>query len=301
VQTSLRMVSIGDSVLWGQGLLSGEKFDVLVQAALCRQYPGGVTLEALAHSGAVIADVADEGSARPGEGEVPAADPSLLEQCDSFANAPEGVDVLLICGGINDVGVATILNPLAQTLGRLVTRACYHDMSELLVAVRAKFRKPTCKILVLGYYPILSAKSDPGSSTNLLAAFGLSRPDGLTQNADFLNPVVERCGDFFRESTRQLSKAVARTGDSRIQFLSSGFSDDSAVFVPGTSLLWGLDLNNGLGPEDPVAAQRHAQCAAAYSAADQVLKRLICFRASVGHPNLGGARQYAARILAALA
>lgn len=296
---SLRIVSIGDSVLWGQGLLPGEKFDALVKAALTPQYPAGVTLESAAHSGAVIVDAAEEGPTSSGE--VPAPDPSLIQQCAQFTDTPEDVDVLLICGGINDVGVVTILNPLAGTLKHLIVRACYHDMSELLEAARRRFAKSTCKILILGYYPILSSSSDPRGATGLLSAFGLSRPAGLEENADFLKPVVERCEEFFLESTKQLSRAVEKAGDARIKFVASGFRDVNAVFVPNTSLLWGLDLQQEFAPEDPVAGERHAECVAAYPAAEQVLKRLICFRASAGHPNVAGARQYAEQILAALA
>ena len=66
---AFRIVSIGDSIIWGQGLLPNEKFDWLVQQALLPMHPDGVTLESLAHSGAVIGATGISGT--PQVGEVP--------------------------------------------------------------------------------------------------------------------------------------------------------------------------------------------------------------------------------------
>jgi lysophospholipase L1-like esterase len=101
---SFRIVNLGDSVPWGQGLLEAEKYDILVKAALSAKYPGGVTLERSAHSGAVIGAGIATGTSAPGE--VPVARPTIIEQCEQFANAPETVDLVLVNGGINDVGVS---------------------------------------------------------------------------------------------------------------------------------------------------------------------------------------------------
>jgi len=86
VANNLRIVSMGDSVLWGQGLLPNQKVGWLVQQALLPSYPGGVTFESLAHSGAVIGASGASGSPQPGE--VPAARLSALEQCGQYANSP---------------------------------------------------------------------------------------------------------------------------------------------------------------------------------------------------------------------
>src|SRR5215469_5421303 len=64
----LRIVSLGDSIVWGQGLSEADKFDVLVRDALADANPG-ITLWRLAHSGAVIGVNPVEGS--PADGEVP--------------------------------------------------------------------------------------------------------------------------------------------------------------------------------------------------------------------------------------
>ena len=296
---AFRILSMGDSVLWGQGLLPNEKMDFLVQQALLPTHPGGVTLESVAHSGAVIGATGVSGT--PQVGEVPAARLSAIEQCDNFTNSPGTVDLLLLSGGINDVGVATILNPFAfiPPLSVKVQHACHDGMLVLLKKLLGKFSNPTCKILVTGYYPILSAKSDPVGVLRLLSLFGIAVPDFLEQDLDFVNPVLARCEAFFKDSTQQLKQAVAEAGP-RVAFVPSGFTDDNSVFVPGTSLLWGLDLDDDLSPEDPVAATRRPLCTAAHSDPLQIAERELCFRASAGHPNVEGAVQYSKQILAAI-
>ena len=268
--------------------------------ALSPQYPGGVTVECPAHSGAVIGATGATGSPEPGE--VPASRLSVIEQCDGYTNSPETVDLVLMDGGINDVGVATILNPLAliPSLESRIVRACHDGMLVLLRKVSAKFSKPSCRILVTGYYPILSAKSDPTGTLKLLSLFGIAVPAFLDKDEDFINPVLDRCEKFFRNSTQQLQQAITDAGDGRITFVPSGFTDDNSVFVPGTSLLWGLDLSDDMDPQDPVATARRPLCDTAYPNPLQVVDRELCYRASAGHPNVQGAVQFSKQILGAL-
>ncbi|HLK10733.1 MAG TPA: hypothetical protein VKW76_05095 [Candidatus Binatia bacterium] len=296
---TFRIVTLGDSVPWGQGLLEDEKYDALVQAALAAAHPG-ITLERLAHSGAVIGAFGATGT--PEAGEVPGARPTIVEQCDAFADSPDTVDLVLLDGGINDVGVATILNPLAliPTLGSRITRACHDEMLVLLRKVGAKFSKASCRLLVTGYYPIVSAQSDPLGVRRLLGLHGIAVPDFLDAEEAFLAPVVERCREFFTDSSAETQRAIADAGDPRIRFVPTGFTDENAIFVAGTSLLWGLDVDEALSPLDPAAARRRAQCDLAHPGPLAVVAREYCYRASAGHPNVAGAQRLAAQILAAL-
>jgi lysophospholipase L1-like esterase len=293
-----RIVNLGDSVPWGQGLLDGEKYDVLVKQALQSRFPGGVTLQRLAHSGAVIGARPTTGNPAPGE--VPVPHPTIIEQCDTFADSPATVDLVLVNGGINDVGVATILNPFALVppLQTEIQAACHDGMLALLRKVSAKFSKASCRILVTGYYTIFSAKSNPLKLPHLMAIHGVGIPM-FVAHLDLVNPVVDRCEQFFAESSASLQSAVADAGDPRIAFVASGFTDDNAVFVPGTSFLWGLD--EFLNPEDPVAGQRRPQCNQVFDDILEIAQREECYRASAGHPNIAGARQYASQILNAVA
>ena len=292
-----RIVNIGDSVHWGQVLLEEEKYDFLVKQALQPGNPGGVTLQRSAHSGAIIGARPTLGNPAPGE--VPVSRPTIIEQCDAFTDSPETVDLVLVNGGINDVGVATILNPftLGLPLHTEIQAACHDGMLMLLRKVSARFTKPSCRILVTGYYTIFSAKSNRLCLPLLMELHGLAVP-GFAAHLDLVNPVVARCEQFFTQSASDIQVAITDGKDSRISFVGSGFTDINAIFVPGTGLLWGL--NALLQPEDPVANQRRPQC-------DQVfpnpleIAREQCYRASAGHPNIAGARQYASQILNILA
>lgn len=296
--TNCRILSLGDSVIWGQGLLPKEKFDYLVQQALTSKYSGGATLESHAHSGAVIGAHGAKGKPEPGE--VPASRLSIIEQCAAYSNAPETINLVLIDGGINDVGVSTILNPVNPPLDHAIVSACHDGMLTLLKKVAAKFSAPSCKILVTGYYPIFSPKSNPLGVIKMLGLYGIGKPDFIVDDADFINPVVDRCEQFFKQSATQLMQAVQDAGDGRITLVRSGFTDENAVFVPRTSLLWGLGLSAGLKPEDPVAAQRRPLCDIAHGAPFQLPARELCYRASAGHPNVQGAVQFSRQILKTL-
>jgi hypothetical protein len=294
VSGEFRILTMGDSVMWGQGLLPSEKLDYLVKRSLESAYRAHVSLESLAHSGAVIGEHGASGTPEPGE--VPAARLSIIEQCDGFCESPETINLVLMNGGMNDVGVSTILNPSAPPLDQAIVSACHDGMLSLLEKVCEKFSGSNCKIVVAGYYPILSPKSHPLGTIKLLSIYSIRRPEFIVDDADFINPVVGRCEQFFRQSNAQLQRAVADAADARIRFVPSGFSDDNSVFVPGTSLLWGLDLD-GMKPQDPVAAQRRPLCDMAHPGALELPSRELCYRASAGHPNVRGAEQFSVQIL----
>ena len=298
MMANYRIANLGDSVPWGQGLNEPDKYDLNVQRILEGQY-ASVTLTRCAHSGAVINDHGHGDG--PAQGEVPVSLPTILTQCESFDASAAEVDLVLINGGINDVGVSTILNPFAVVppLAAKVHSACHDNMLTLLEHVTAKFTKASCRILVTGYYIIISEQSDPLGVRRLLSSHGIAPPPFLSDD-DLLEPLVKRCSDFFKDSTNELRSAVADAGDPRITFVPSGFTEANAVFVPTTSLLWGLELDDDLDPEDPVAAARHAQCDITFGSAIDILPRQQCYRASAGHPNPAGARQFLSQILAAL-
>jgi hypothetical protein len=85
-------------------------------------------------------------------------------------------------------------------------------------------------------------------------------------------------------------------------FVSSGFADDNAAFA-AEALLWGLNDDLDLSPQDPVAPVRIPECNQAFpDLLDpiQLFNRDKCQRASAGHPDVGGAIQYKNQIMAAL-
>jgi len=284
---TFRIVTLGDSVAWGQGLLESETYDVLVAGALNAKFPGGVTLEPrLAHSGAVTGAEPATGDTAPGE--VPEARLTVIEQCDRFTNSPDTVDLVLMNGGINDVGVTRILNPFAvlPPLATEIRSACHDHMLVLLNKVSAKFTKPSCRIIVTGYYPILSNQSDPVGVQKLLSLHGVAAPE-FVDELSIVDPVIDRCERFFQDSDQQRSAAVRDSADPRIMFVSSAFTDANAASAP-QAFLFGLD--DELNPQDPGGhgATPGMQCgvspAARNSSSGTVLSRVR------GTPQSGGSQ-----------
>jgi hypothetical protein len=287
---------MGDSVQWGQGLADPDKFDVLVAAAVGGAAPATITR--LAHSGAVIGKNPVTGN--PANGEVPVSRPTIIEQCDNFNDSPGTVDLVLLNGGINDVDIRTILNPLVPSaiLHNRTVSFCHDSMLALLQKVSAKFNQPSCRILVTGYYPILSNQSHFPSVLGLLGVHLIAPPPFMEENI-VIQAVIDHCEQFFTQSTAALRQAVTDAGDARISFIDPGFTDANSVFAPN-AFLWGLnDDPPDFSPQDEVVAERHAACDIAFNEID-IVHREQCYRASAGHPNQAGARQYASQILAAL-
>ena len=319
--SDFRIAVLGDSVAWGEGLLEEQKYFTLVGQAI-EAAPGGARAVAppvvLAHCGAVIG-AGLTASAPPVHGEVPRLLPSILDQCAAFPD-PAGVDLVLLTGGINDVGVLRILSPLTPPadLKAATWRHCYTDMTLLLEQVAARFIN--AEIMVSGYFPILSVKSDPLHVWDFLGCFGF-RTLGLKSllpvpwrslGADpVTKEIVANCQLFWEESETALGEAVravsAAVGGSspRIRFATPTFTEWNAALARD-AWLWGIirtdptDLTSLLAPEDSVADVRRDACN--QHEPNPLWNPLwtICCYASAGHPNVAGARQYARAITAAL-
>jgi hypothetical protein len=289
------VVVLGDSVTWGQGLLDEHKLGAIVALALSTEEQQ-VVVRMHAHSGAVIGtpDLPPESVVG---GEVPVALPTILEQVRAFR--PSGQEIaVLVNGGINDIDIRRILNPFTDILRLrgLVERYCFGRMGLLLDALRARIE--TGPILVLGYYPIVSADSNPLRLPFLLNTHGIGTPFFIPHDLVF-EKVVALCSAFWHESDTHLQRAVdasnAAAGDERIRFVASGFRPENAVFA---SQPWLFGLNGDFSPQDEVVDRRRMECVAALQPHD-VLGREQCFRASVGHPNVTGSIEYARAIISA--
>jgi hypothetical protein len=176
-----RMLVLGDSVMWGQGLSDNNKFSHLVAKWVCEQRNAGncpssqdVDLHVEAHSGAVLAapkskseekeeqDCLQENSPLRCHGEVPNAYPTIWSQVDLALRhysknqaAPETIDLILVDGGINDLGAPKILLPVFG--GNITDQArtyCYDPMKKLLAKAHSAF--PNAIIVVAGYFPLVS-------------------------------------------------------------------------------------------------------------------------------------------------
>lgn len=180
-----RMLVLGDSVMWGQGLADEHKFSYKIGEWICAQRNGGVCqnkddvqIHVEAHSGAVIAQPRKDDQIKEEErftrikspvrypGEVPSRHPTVWGEVDLARryylenSIPlSEVDLILVNGGINDMGPARILAPkpiefLAGDVTKFAKKYCEADMKLLLDKVANTF--PRARIVVPGYFPLVS-------------------------------------------------------------------------------------------------------------------------------------------------
>jgi lysophospholipase L1-like esterase len=180
-----RMLVLGDSVMWGQGLADEHKFSYLVRQWICEQRNNrscpdkeDVQIHVEAHSGAVIAKPEKDNQKKEEDrftrtvapvryaGEVNNEYPTVWGQVDlarryySDNSIPlEDVDLILVNGGINDMGAPRILAPkvlgfLAGNINDFAKKYCEDDMKLLLDKVANTF--PNARIVVPGYFPLVS-------------------------------------------------------------------------------------------------------------------------------------------------
>jgi lysophospholipase L1-like esterase len=291
-----RIVVLGDSVTWGQGLLPHEKFSYLVQQVI----PGS-TLTVRAHSGATIGACAVT-NAPPVDDEVPKAHPTVLEQVEAFTDDPGAVDLLVLTGGVNDLDVRFLLNPFTETddLRDKIERYCFCDMRELLRRTSKKFNKSTARIVVTSYFLVLSKDSRFGRSPEFLLALGVPVAPFAALFADggpLWRKILEHARVFYRDSSSALSRAIgAENADAggRLRLAAPPFTDANAALASDP---WLFGINWDLSPQDNLVRERRAACNR-----DELdpVRREQCYRASAGHPNVIGARKFADAILAAL-
>lgn len=338
------MVTLGDSIMWGQGLPESMKFRNIV-AGWIQGHLGGrpVRQFAFAHSGAQILVNSGETDYAPNlSGEIPRSYPSVTLQTNmaqsALASAPlnftsADVDLVLVDGGINDVGVPSILNPLNSSggIGQLAHTVCASRMNLLLNGGCASYpcsqlfpgvlkMFPKAAVIVLGYYQIASKLTDPGELTAYASAIGALSggvPGALIGGVLSLANIDQLVNNSvaWKEETdagfRQLVGAANQQNGLpyRVGFASPAFSDDNCFAAPH-SCLFNLSPFNGFAgdesgglaglneptqqPVDDVQWTRARACAAAGR------KEPWCPDACMGHPNPFGARAYSDAILGAI-
>jgi hypothetical protein len=306
----------GDSIAWGQGLREEEKYHALVAKDIAnRLSTNNVNVfdrNVKAHSGAIIGvckipsgpipfgDVllpdACKRPRSPLPGEVPTSWPTVLRQVDEFEGPPEAVNLVLVDGGINDVGVSYILDPSnsVEAIQNNTRVACYDDMKTLLQHIIHKFPNPETKVIVSGYYQIISEDTDLVLLAAILTlAFGIN---GLIAAAPLRSKLASNSLAFANTANSSLQKAVNEVnaqlgGRTRVSLAVPPFNSTHAVMA---SSPWLFGISRSLQPQDSVAADRANQCD---SAGSRVSSKLRCSYASVGHPNQVGAQEYASSII----
>src|SRR5262249_51213331 len=157
---------------------------------------GTAKLTTVAHSGAVIG-IDLNPAVQPVPQEVPRPYPTILQQVTNFTDAPDTVDLIIINGGINDLDIRYIFSPLTD-VHELVTLTNLYCHDHLVVILREVLNRcANAKVVVTGYFPILSERSNVTLVHLFLHAHFISVPSTLETglSADFgvpRNLIIEK-------------------------------------------------------------------------------------------------------------
>lgn len=323
------MVVIGDSIAWGNGLNEKNKYSYIVADWLEEQLNRPVDLTVYAHSGATISGSGE--SCTPIDQNLNSGCPTLMDQAKNIENKDD-VDLILISGGINDVGISNIMdaNTPVEDIERL-SASIGDDMTNLLTYLLGE---TDAKIIVTGYYPIiteestveiqdravagllalisektisqsehvlLSATADP-TTAKLETAWYLI--EGIANNIDNIGEddanLRANSDTFYRTSSDSLDKAVkdADKGQNRIKFIDPLFERKNS-YRASNSFLW--EFNSDLKTND-FQYQERAELVEKTYALDlnpldlDLIKNAVNKINPIAHPNRKGAARYASMI-----
>lgn len=169
-------------------------------------------------------------------------------------------------------------------------------MKDLLDDILKNYRNS--KVLVTGYYKIVSDESDLVKLQWVIGAFA-EIIDLILSNGD-VPDLVDRSKLFKVNAHQFIQLAIKESnandqnkieGKDRVYFVDPEFDDDNAVAAPN-SFLW--EVSQFLEPVDTenvggVAEKREVECE---DAKNRISSLFQCKRASLGHPNVDGARRY---------
>ncbi len=294
---------LGDSIQWGNGLTDRHKFSALVAQTIEREKNVKVIRQIRAHSGARIVPIDEDVICSQNcWGEAPVVATSIRLQAKTI-ESPDLIDLVMMDGCINDVDVLSIINPniTPDDLALKTRTFCYEEMRALLEEVRETV--PQAPVVVTAYFPIISKDNDLDGLEQYMALNEVPQDNSLSE---IIERMVENSAVFDDVSRASLAQAVHEanekaSGDRMIAFAPTEFKTEHSLFA-SASYLWGMDENNAflndleidlaLFPEDPVLEQRADFCLQN----ETIDSFLGCVYASVGHPNIDGARAYATAI-----
>lgn len=319
------MLVIGDSLISAQGLNEKNKFYYLVKEWLQQEVFGSsrqVNLKVKAHSGSRIFLHEDEieeyrktgdDVSKSHHSEINLSFPSITAQIDlarkEYEN-PETVDLILLSGGITDVLVANTVNPFLneKTMRNFIHKYCNQAMQELLEHATKVF--PAAMIGVIGYFPIVSTKSDVNQlSRYLFKVVKFPHPlqwtftNGLSKQFMKIlrKNMTKRSRIWVAESNRNLNEAIAKVNGQfekpKVIFIKSPITEENCYGTKNT-LLWETDKDNF--PNDERYQERKVECSKALSEIKYhhygKLSKRLCELAAIGHPNIEGSKAYAEAI-----
>jgi lysophospholipase L1-like esterase len=239
----LRMLVLGDSVMWGQGHLAKNKFSYRLRDWLCEQRNGGkcsneedVQIHVEAHSGAIISKPEEESEKKEEERFIRTVDPihydgevnnkyptvrgqiELARRYYAKNSTPlNEVDLVIVNGGINDMGATKLLLPrlFGGDVEKVANRYCKEQMVGALIEIADTF--PNARIIVPGYFPLIS--TDTPRTTLIDAIRELFGKDGDMQEKVAADALVEmlskdkKGGVIIRKLAERSSKWVKAADD----------------------------------------------------------------------------------------
>ena len=327
---AFEMLVVGDSHISGQGLSEKNKFYSLVKDWLQKDVFGtarSVNLKVKAHSGSRLELHKDELESMQKLGddiykfhhpEANLSQPSINTQIEvarkEYAD-PKTVDLVMLSGGITDVLVANTVNPfLKETkLRALIHEYCNKGMFDLLETGTDAF--PNAVFVVVGYFPIISTKSDMNKiSRYLLKAVKFPHPlqfaftNGVSKQLMKIlrKKMALRSRLWVRESNREMRSAIERINAKfdrpRVIFVESPITEETCYGTKNT-LLWETDKDNF--PNDERYQERKDICAKVFAEIKHhhygKMSVRMCGLAAIGHPNIEGAKAFAESIKTELA
>lgn len=309
---------IGDSLVWGQGLGEEQKFYRIIKEWVRDDLwarKGRVRVNVKAHSGATInlsdeearALLAAEADLATGvHPEINVSFPTIKKQLHAagaeYADDPGIVRLVLLSGGVPEVGVANILDPFGSDskLRSDIERYCFREMADLLESTAATFQN--AHIAVIGYYPIITSHTPVKRIMNdVLELYNwprwtkplINNPLNRVLWRRYRRKMIRRSRIWHEQSTSSLQRAVDRanrsTGDERVVFVPAPFTDIHGYGAPRT-FLWKVASKGKAA--DPASEQRKAVCRPTL---DELRRETslkyrtrVCELASIGHPNAAG-------------
>lgn len=347
------MLSVGDSLMWGQGLRPENRFREIVRQRLNQEVDSPVVELSMARSGAKLhprrdpsvgnfdSDIHDT-ILNPPIAEIYSADAFTREVPNSALTTfqqlrdahqildedpdgkPDEIRWILLDGGINDVGIDGILTPIpAIQDGYILSNwntwlrdrglEIEEEMVETLLEALELF--PNAVVVVNGYFPVFSYYS----IGHIIQLQSVGLLYGIT-NIALLQPLgldalATASATWQAVNNKVLRRAIRtvrhRHPERAIIFARSNIEGSHCLFSPA-SWLWGYDAV----PDDiPDSADHWVQWLASATPKDQVIDERIrrcnvltdstgeaisCRLASIGHPNVLGAQDYARSIIETL-
>ena len=284
----LEMVVLGDSILWGSGLAEEDKLWTLVRQWLEQQLGRPVNTQVLAHSLAVVEPDPVKDGRPPAWGEVRFRHPSITYQAleDARLNPdPSAIDLVLVDGGINDIGPLNLVSPWRSPrwVREQAAEHCGRKMKNLLLPMLDRF--PKARVVVTGYFPIVSSRT---WFIQALALLPIIKRRLIELSAVWAHASEE----WLRWAVQQANlHASGPKQKPRVLYANAEFRPENCY---GASDAYVWSLWEALTDRTPVGKRRRCECLR--------LKPWdpVCPIDRAFHPNRRGARAYADAVIQAL-